>query len=115
MTTHDWSIIPADMIEDLRQPLRLRCVWCKRLVSAEQDHHPACKEQLDEWARMPWGKYKNQRIADIDTGYLELCLRWCFGDRLLRQMILNELIPRDRERYAHPQWQRFVDRSSADD
>lgn len=93
------------MIEDLRRPIRLRCVWCKQVGR----HHPVCQEQLDEWSRMRWGKHKGERIENVETDYLERVLRFRFGSQEDRRQFLDVLLTRDTERYRHPQWQQFVD------
>lgn len=67
-----WDLMSGEDRKYARtKPNQDLCPWCKRRTS----HHPACMVDSDEWAlKMPFGKYKDKPIRDIEPSYLEWVL-----------------------------------------
>lgn len=55
----------------MNRPLPQPCVWC----GGRHRHNPLCAALCDEWqVRMPFGKHKGQRVADVPKDYLRFLI-----------------------------------------
>ena len=87
-----WSLVSKqDRLRLTSSPPRERCPWCGGITI----HSAMCEEQLADWARLKWGKYKGKLVSDVPTDYLEFVLDGQYGSTFDRRMILDELQQRD--------------------
>jgi uncharacterized protein (DUF3820 family) len=55
-------------------PSRTPCVWCGRRGG---QHSPACERLHDAWdLEMPFGRYKGQKLKNLQPDYLRFLLGW---------------------------------------